>query len=62
MRLDCARDSARVLSPSTVTEGGGEDEQKQQQKVMKRVRSKQAKQRERENARVILVLRMFQVR
>lgn len=61
MRLDYARDSARVLSPSTVTEGGG-DEQKQQQKVMKRVRSKQAKQRERENARVILVLRMFQVR
>lgn len=62
MRLGYARDSARVLSPSTVTEGGEDDEQKQQQKVMKRVRSKQAKQRERENARVILVLRMFQVR
>lgn len=60
MRLGDASDSARVLSPSTVT--AGEDDEQQQQKVMKRVRSKQAKQRERENARVILVLRMFQVR
>lgn len=62
MRLGYARDSVRVLSPSTVTAGGEDQKQQQQQNVMKRVRSKQAKQRERENARVILVLRMFQVR
>lgn len=52
------RDRSRVVSPSSVVVGG---EDQLRQKEMDSVRLRE-KERERENARVILVLRMFQVR